>query len=76
MTKLCIIAGDYREAKTWARGQFLDDDSWFFPSDFEDLKARSNFHVIVIGTAGMNVPNGYFNSLYELAQKRGRINRA
>jgi len=75
MTKLCLIAGSYLEAKTWARGQMLDDSSWFYPTDIEELKNRSNFHVIVIGSAGQNVPASYFEKLYTLAQQRGRIGR-
>ena len=75
MTKICIIAGNYDEAKIWARGQHLDDDSWFYPADLEELNSRSNFHVVVVGTAGWNVSPGYFEKVFSLAQVRGRINR-
>lgn len=75
MTKLCIIAGNHHEAKTWARGQMLDDSDWFYPTDESDLNNKSNFYVIVIGTAGVNVPNSYFNRILETAQRRGRIGR-
>jgi len=72
---ICIIAGNYREAEVWARSQSMDKSEWFYPSDFSDLNGRQNFHVFVIGTAGENVPPGYFERLYNLAQTRGRINR-
>lgn len=75
MTKLCIVSGNYEEARTWARSQELDDNSWFFPIDEDDLKQHTNFFVLVIGTAGHNVPVSYFNRFYELAQSRGRIGR-
>lgn len=76
MTKLCIIAGNYLEAKAWARGQLLEDDSWFFPQDEEDLLHHSNFHVLVVGTAGMNTPASYFERILSTAKQRGRINRS
>lgn len=75
MTKLCIIAGNYDEAKTWTRGQQLEDEDWFYPIDEDDLKRRSNFHVLVIGTAGHNVPASYFERIYTLACERGRLGR-
>ena len=72
---ICIIAGNYQEAKRWAFGQDLDDNEWFYPIDDFDLSKRTNFHTIVIGTAGINVPPSYFNRIYDLAKSRGRINR-
>jgi hypothetical protein len=69
------LAGNQLEAKQFARAQNLSDEDWFFPVDEDDLRTRSNFHVLVIGTAGNNVPESYFNRLYDLAQSRGRINR-
>lgn len=72
---ICIIAGNHREADIWANAQQLDKSEWFYPKDFADLNKRENFHVIVIGTAGENVPNNYFNMLFSLAKERGRINR-
>lgn len=75
MTKLCILAGNYQEALTWAKGQMIDKDSWFYPIDEDDLKQKSNFHVIVIGSAGMNVPPSYFERILSLAHTRGRIGR-
>ena len=72
---ICIIAGNYQEAETWARGQFLARNEWFYPSDINDLDNHENFHVFVIGTAGLNVPSAYFERLYQTAQTRGRINR-
>lgn len=72
---ICIIAGNYDEAKRWAHSQFLDSTEWFYPSDLDDLERRSNFHVMVVGTAGQNVPPAYFEKVWQLARKRGRINR-
>lgn len=72
---ICILAGNYLEAKKWAYGQQLGYEEWFYPANPEDLKHRSNFHVLVIGSAGYNVPDGYFESVYSLAQSRGKIGR-
>lgn len=63
------------EARNWAYGQQLSYDEWFYPKNMEDLKSRSNFHVLVIGTAGLNTPSAFFESVYNLAQTRGKINR-
>lgn len=72
---ICIIAGDYHEAETWAHSQLLARSEWFYPKDEEDLKTRNNFHVFVVGTAGFNIPTNYFNHIYSLAQQRGKIGR-
>lgn len=72
---ICIIAGNYLEAKRWAYGQELSDDEWFFPVDIDELYKRDNFHVVVIGTAGMNVPNSYFEKVYQTAKRQGQIGR-
>ena len=72
---ICLIAGNYEEAKTWARSQFLARTEWFYPEDEDELKNKSDFHVIVVGTAGLNVPSSYFDRFYALAQTRGRIGR-
>jgi hypothetical protein len=72
---ICIISGNYDEAKTWASGQNLDDKEWFYPVDEHDLQSQSNFHVIVVGTAGHNIPLSWFNRFYDLAQKRGAHGR-
>lgn len=72
---ICIIAGNYYEAKNWAYGQNLAHDEWFYPDDTDDLQKRCNFHVLVIGSAGQNVPAGYFERIYSLAQQRGKIGR-
>lgn len=72
---ICVIAGDYHEAETWAHSQLLARNEWFYPSNEDDLKDKNNFHVIVVGTAGFNIPTPYFNKIYMLAQMRGRINR-
>lgn len=73
---ICLIAGNYREAEMWARGQLLSRDEWFYPYTADDLKSRVNFHVLVVGTAGLNVPPSYFERILSLAKSRGRINRA
>lgn len=72
---ICIIAGNYQEAVTYARANLLDRDEWFFPVNEEELKKRKNYHVLVVGTAGMNVPSSYFNRLLETAKNYGRIDR-
>lgn len=73
---ICIIAGNYEEAKTWARSQFLARNEWFYPEDEDSLKQKYNFHVLIIGTAGLNVPSSYFERILALAQTRGRIGRS
>lgn len=73
---ICILAGDFQEALTFARSQNLARAEWFFPEDEEDIKYRTNFHVLVTGTAGLHVPESYWNRIYALAQQRGRINRS
>lgn len=72
---ICIVAGNYDEALTWASGQNLERSDWFYPVDESDLHRRNNFHVLVIGTAGYNIPLSWFNKFYQLAQDRGRIGR-
>jgi hypothetical protein len=75
MTKLCLIAGNEEEAYKWARNQNLNKDQYFYPKDINDLIFKSNFHVLVIGTAGQNVPSSFFEQIYNLALERGRIGR-
>lgn len=75
MTRICILAGNYQEAYRFASSQYWDEDQWFYPRDPIELNRLSNFHVLVTGTAGHNVPEAYFNEVFELAKKRGRINR-
>lgn len=70
---ICIIAGNYLEAQRWAYGQMLSESEWFYPVDLEELKLRKDFHVLVIGTAGQNVPSSYFERLLKLAHQRGRV---
>jgi hypothetical protein len=72
---ICIIAGNYHEAERWAKGQNLARNEWFYPSDETELYTKYNFHVILVGTAGQNVPASYFDRLYALAQTQGRKNR-
>lgn len=75
MTKICILAGNLLEAKRFAFSQEWDESQWFYPYDENDLNKRSNFHVLVIGSAGHNVPISYFDKIYETAKTRGRIGR-
>lgn len=72
---ICIISGNYHEAETWASGQNLSKSEWFYPIDERDLMRYANFHVIVVGSAGQNVPLSWFNQFYGLAQTRGAIGR-
>jgi len=72
---ICLIAGSYQEAKNWAYGQQLDSSEWFYPHEPQDLYGKENFHVLVIGTAGYNIPPSYFERIFSLAKQRGRINR-
>lgn len=73
---ICLISGNKDEAETWASGQNLSKNEWFFPTGIGDLMSKSNFHVLVIGSAGMNVSTRFFDSIYNLAQQRGKIGRA
>lgn len=70
---ICILAGNYDEAVRWASGQNLSKDEWFYPSDIEELKYKKDFHVMVVGTAGHNVPAAYFEKIYHIAKTRGRL---
>jgi len=72
---ICIIAGNYNEARVWAYGQHLTYDEWFYPAELEELYSRENFHVVVVGTAGQNLPQTYFEKVFNLAHIRGRMNR-
>lgn len=72
---ICLLAGNYLEAQRFATAHDLDDNEWFMPADIAELYGRNNFHVLVIGTAGHNVPNSYFERVYQLAKQRGRIGR-
>lgn len=72
---ICILSGNYLEAVRFAEAQNLSPTEWFFPLDEAELSLKSNFHVIVVGSVGENTPPAYFNRIYELAQKRGRIGR-
>jgi len=71
---ICIIAGNYNEAKNWAFGQQLDATEWFYPGEPEDLYDRVGFHVLVVGSA-YQLPVSYFEKLFSLAKNRGKRNR-
>jgi len=75
MTRICLIAGNLHEAKMFAYSQNLEYDQWFFPSSINDLLFRTNFHVIVVGTAGQNTPASFFEKVYQTALARGKIGR-
>jgi hypothetical protein len=75
MTKICILAGDEEEAYKWARSQNLDRDQYFYPHNVGELLFKSNFHVIVVGTAGLNFPNALFENIYKVALERGKVGR-
>ena len=75
MTKICLIAGNQEEAYRFARSQYLENDQWFFPASPNDLLFRSNFHVLVVGSAGFNFPSTVFERIYQLALERGKIDR-
>ena len=75
MTKICLLAGNEHEAYTYAHNQSLEKDQWFYPKSENELLFKTNFHVLVVGTAGMNIPSHYFEKIYKLALERGRIDR-
>jgi len=69
---ICLIAGNQDEADMFASGQNWNKADYFYPQDENDLLTRKDFHVLVIGTAGQNVPLSWFNKFYELALRQGR----
>lgn len=75
MTKICLIAGNQEEAYRYAKNQNLEANQWFYPKDINELLFKENFHVLVIGTAGHNIPSSLFEKIYQLALERGRIGR-
>lgn len=75
MTRLCLLAGNSEEAYRYSRLQNLEPNQWFYPKNANDLLFRSNFHVIVVETAGMNFPVNEFERIYKLALERGKIGR-
>jgi hypothetical protein len=70
---ICILAGNREEARRFAAGQFWESHEWFYPENIGDLFQHSNFHVLVVGTAGQNVSSTYFEKVYNLARQRGRM---
>lgn len=75
MTKICIIAGNADEAYRYARSQYWEKDQWFFPNNPNELMFKTNFHVLVIGSAGFNFPPSMFEKIFKLAHERGKIDR-
>lgn len=75
MTRICLIAGNAEEAYRFARLQNLEPEQYFYPKDVNDLMFKTNFHVLVVGSAGFNFPPSIFEKIYHLALERGRIGR-
>jgi len=75
LTKICLLAGNEYEAVSYAKLQNIPREAWFYPRDEKDLLFRSNFYTLVVGTAGMNMPNSIFEKIYSLALQRGAIGR-
>lgn len=73
---ICLLAGNQLEAERFATSQYWTRNEWFYPHDENDLRRRTNFHVLVIGSAGQNVPSSYFEKIYELAKRQGKIGRS
>jgi hypothetical protein len=76
MTRICIIAGNELEAYQFAQSQNWDIKCWFFPYSERDLLFKTNFHVLVVGTAGFNSLPSSFEKIYNLALERGKIGRS
>jgi hypothetical protein len=70
---ICLIAGNFLEAKRWADGQQLNSDEWFYPRNLESVMKRKDFHVLVIGSAGQNVEPAYFDLIFRTAKRQGRL---
>lgn len=73
MTKICVFAPSEDEANRWAKSQNLERSQYFYPHSTGEIKLKSNFHVIVIGTG--NISSSDFESAYNLALERGRLGR-
>lgn len=72
---ICIISASHDEAQRWADTYHLENCEWFYPSDFDDLLERCNFHVIVASDSLYNINPAYFERFLHVAKARGRINR-
>ena len=70
---IALIAGSYKEAKSWASGQLLDDNEWFYLADIDGLIGKTNFHVVVVGSAGDAYSPQFFEKLFSMAKKKGRM---
>lgn len=69
-----LMAGNYNEAKKWAKAQGLDDKEWFYTLDVDDLNGYMNFHTIVTDSAGELNPH-LFEKIYSYAKLRGKMGR-
>lgn len=70
---IAIIAGNYKEALTWAKGQLLDDNEWFYLADIDGLIGKINFHVVVVGSAGDAYSPQFFEKLFSMAKRKGKM---
>lgn len=75
MTKICLIAGNEYEALAYAKSQNIPAGCWFYPKTPNELLFMSNFYVLVVGTAGQNIPSSMFEKIYSLALERGKVGR-
>lgn len=71
---ICLIANNFREARSWAESQLLEPNEWFHISDIDGLLTKTNFHVIVVGTCD-DIKSYKFEKMFSLAKQRGRIGR-
>jgi hypothetical protein len=71
---ILIIAGNYSSAEKWARTQMLNTDEWFSTLDLDELKSKSNFHVITIESAS-ELPSPLFERIFHIAKQRGKMNK-
>ena len=69
---IMILAGNYEEARRYAKANLLDDNEWVYPVDESDILRHKDFHVLVVGTAGLNVPSSYFERILSIAKTQGR----
>lgn len=75
MTKICLLAGNEHEAYQFAKLQNIPRECWFYPKTVNELLFKSNFYVLVVGTAGQNTPASFFEKIYQTALARGAIGR-
>lgn len=69
---ICLISSSRKNAQSWAAGQNLRDDEWFWPSGAFDIIKRKNFHTILVSQGLEHVTNDWINTMLEYAWKYGR----